>query len=157
MLNPISSLVKFKMNFTKTAFRWSHFTQCREGTISILTHGWRPLFKNGARGPILNGPKRLTYISAYMKVIHFKNRMLPFFFSQWSHEGRFLHIAIILPSHWLRPCFSIGWQRSLSAPSSVLILFTTKLLCYPITLTTAGGDEPDSQWRRPWPRGGAIH
>ena len=91
-----------------------------------------------------------------MKVIHFKNRMLPFFFSQWSHEGRFLHIAIILPSPWLQPGFSIGWQRSLPDPSSVLISCTTKLLCYPITLTTAGGDDPDSQWRRPWLRGGAI-
>ena len=60
-------------------------------------------------------------------------------------------------SHWLRPCFSSGWQRSLPAPSSVLISCITKLLCYPITLTTAGGDDPDSQWRRPWLRGGAIH
>ena len=52
-------------------------------------------------------------------------------------------------SHWLRPCFSIGWQRSLPAPSSVVISSTPKLLCYPITLTTAGVDDPDSQWRRP--------
>ena len=44
-------------------------------------------------------------------------------------------------SHWLRPCFSIRWQRSLPAPSSVPISCTTKLLCYPITLTTAGGDD----------------
>ena len=36
-------------------------------------------------------------------------------------------------SHWLRPCFSIRWQRSLPAPSSVPISCTTKLLCYPIT------------------------
>ena len=52
-----------------------------------------------------------------------------------------MHIAIILPSPWQQPCFSIGWQRSLPVPSSVLISCTTKLLCYPITLTTAGGDD----------------
>ena len=60
-------------------------------------------------------------------------------------------------SLWLRPCFSIRWQRSLPAPSSVPISSTTKLLCYPMTLTTAVGDDSDSHWRQPWLRGGAIH
>ena len=35
-----------------------------------------------------------------MKVIHFKNRMLSSFFSQWSHEGRIVRIAISLPFPW---------------------------------------------------------
>ena len=46
-------------------------------------------------------------------------------------------------------CFSIGWQ---SAPSSVLPAHSSVL----ITLTTAGVDDSDSQWPRPWLRGGAI-
>ena len=84
-----------------------------------------------------------------MKVIHFKNRMLPFFFSQWSHEGISLHIVIILASPWQRPCFSIGWQ---SAPRSVHPVPSSVLK----TLTTAGGDDPDSKWQCSWLRGGAI-
>ena len=81
-----------------------------------------------------------------MKVIHFKNRMLPFLFSQWSHEGRFLHIAISLPRPWQRPCFSIGWQRSLPAPYLYAYLIHHKLLCHPITLTPIhNGGGPGSE------------
>ena len=47
---------------------------------------------------LLKGNLSLTYILAYMKVIHFKNRMLSSFFSQWSHEGRILRITIRLAS-----------------------------------------------------------
>ena len=55
--------------------------------------------------------------------------MLPFFFSQWSHEGRFLHIAIILPSPWqpLAAAMFFNWVAEITfCPLLVLILYTTK-------------------------------